>query len=243
MEAVRSSLLVVHGKKDTTVPYHHGLELYRLCRSRKLFVGPDNMGHNADMFADVSYMVLPMLHFFALPDYCFAELHVPNWAYDRHASLWGPEPSVPAAFPAKVHAPWEDGLTDADSREHPEQQHEGAAVPEAPQLPVVKVAPVSGPTIRQLTETQERTASRSRLAAVSDQHAVPLPSHEHTCGRVCGHACVRACPRSHSCLSCGGNLEESTEVEEPLGGLQHWDAAPPSASRSPRSCVPGDQGA
>lgn len=83
---IRSPLLVVHGQKDVIVPCRHGVELYRGCRSRKLLVCPQEMEHNTNLLADVAYLVLPMLQFFALPDYCFEEVQVPKWAYDKRLS-------------------------------------------------------------------------------------------------------------------------------------------------------------
>lgn len=82
---IRSMLLVVHGKKDTVVPVSHGQQLYASCRSRKMLVCPDEMEHNSNLLSDPSYLVLPMLHFFALPDYCFEEIKVPKWVYTRHS--------------------------------------------------------------------------------------------------------------------------------------------------------------
>jgi len=222
MLLVRSSVLVVHGQKDITIPYRHGLELFRICKSRKLFVGPEDMGHNTNMFANVSYMVMPMLHFFALPDYCFDDLRLPTWAYDRYASLDGQEPEVPISVPARVVAPWEDALgearleagqelnkkpprqatqqtpsTDVDKPPTALQPGEKPAQPEAhvPTGPVPEareptgepvgrpapVAPARAATIRVPPRAeQERTASRSLLAAVSDK-PLPMPtpvSHE-----------------------------------------------------------------
>lgn len=83
---IRSPLLVVHGQKDVIVPCRHGVELYRVCRSRKLLVCPQDMEHNTNLLADVTYLVLPMLQFFALPDYCFEDVQVPSWAYDKRLS-------------------------------------------------------------------------------------------------------------------------------------------------------------
>mmetsp|Transcript_99684 Transcript_99684/g.191350 ORF Transcript_99684/g.191350 Transcript_99684/m.191350 type:complete len:390 (+) Transcript_99684:682-1851(+) len=34
-----------------------------------------------------AFFVLPMLQFFALPDYCFDEIRVPHWAYDKRLSI------------------------------------------------------------------------------------------------------------------------------------------------------------
>lgn len=83
---IRSPLLVVHGQKDMIIPYQHGLELYHACRTRKLLVCPQDMDHNSNLLANVTYLVLPMLQFFSLPDYCFDDVEVPNWALDKRMS-------------------------------------------------------------------------------------------------------------------------------------------------------------
>jgi len=90
---LRSPLLVVHGKKDITVPVSHGELLYRVCKSRKRLVCPADMEHNTNLHTDVSYFVLPMLQFFALPDYSFDELKVPEWVFDKRLSIHHPSPS------------------------------------------------------------------------------------------------------------------------------------------------------
>lgn len=83
-----SSLLIVHGKKDTVVPWAHGKQLYDLCRCRKRLISPENMEHNTNLHADMSYFVLPMLQFFSLPDYSFDELRIPSWAFDKERFAW-----------------------------------------------------------------------------------------------------------------------------------------------------------
>merc|ERR1712007_224339 len=78
---VRAPALIIHGKKDRLVPVEHGVELYRLCCSRKLLVCPADMEHNCNLLKNVSYFIVPMLQFFPLPDYSFEEIHMPSWAY------------------------------------------------------------------------------------------------------------------------------------------------------------------
>lgn len=84
---LRSPLLLVHGKKDIVVPPTHGEKLYQLCKTRKRLVCPETMEHNTNLHADAGFFVLPMLQFFALPDYCFDEIRVPHWAYDKRLSI------------------------------------------------------------------------------------------------------------------------------------------------------------
>lgn len=77
---VRSPLLIVHGQKDTIIPTRHGTRLYELACSRKLLICPEDMEHNTNLLTNVNFLVLPMLQFFALPDYCFEDIQVPHWA-------------------------------------------------------------------------------------------------------------------------------------------------------------------
>merc|ERR1719421_1907568 len=79
---IRSPVLIIHGRKDTLIPCRHGMSLYELGRSRKLLVCPEDMEHNTNLLTDVGYLVLPMLQFFSLPDYCFEDINVPAWVYD-----------------------------------------------------------------------------------------------------------------------------------------------------------------
>lgn len=79
---IRSPVLIVHGQRDTLIPSRHGDMLYDLFRARKLLVCPEQMEHNTNLLSDVGYLVLPMLQFFSLPDYCFEEIDVPLWAYE-----------------------------------------------------------------------------------------------------------------------------------------------------------------
>lgn len=96
---VQSPLLIIHGQKDLLIPCRHGAALYDLCRSRKLFVSPVDMEHNTNLLLNAEHLAVPMLRFFALPDYCFQELRVPPWAF-----AFAPRPvaSLPAAFPDPI---------------------------------------------------------------------------------------------------------------------------------------------
>mmetsp|Transcript_9670 Transcript_9670/g.21573 ORF Transcript_9670/g.21573 Transcript_9670/m.21573 type:complete len:559 (+) Transcript_9670:92-1768(+) len=92
VQRVVSPLLVVHGQKDFIIPFRHGVEIYNACKGRKLLVNPKDMGHNTNLLSDVTYLILPMLQFFSLPDYCFEDIHVPQWAYDKRLSPFYREP-------------------------------------------------------------------------------------------------------------------------------------------------------
>jgi pimeloyl-ACP methyl ester carboxylesterase len=85
---IRSPLLVVHGKRDIVVPVSHGEKLYQACKSRKRLVCPELMQHNTNLHSDANFFVMPMLQFFSLPDYCFEELRVPLWAFDKRLSIY-----------------------------------------------------------------------------------------------------------------------------------------------------------
>lgn len=83
MPHIRSPVLIVHGRRDELIPCRHGHGLYSSCRSRKLLVCPESMEHNTNLLADLGYLVLPMLQFFPLPDYCFEDIKIPKWAFRR----------------------------------------------------------------------------------------------------------------------------------------------------------------
>merc|ERR1719189_2974202 len=64
-----------------------GKELYTLCRfERKVFVFPEDLGHNSDLLSNPEFLVRPMLDFFNLPDYNFDDLFVPTEAFDKRLS-------------------------------------------------------------------------------------------------------------------------------------------------------------
>lgn len=123
MPHVRCPLLMVHGKKDTLIPFRHGEQLYDLCYSRKLFVCPEEMEHNTNLLTDVAYFVLPMLQFFALPDYSFDEMVVPDWAFDKRLSaLYRPlAPVQPCSLKAAPKPPPEESRDDQELEENVRQ--------------------------------------------------------------------------------------------------------------------------
>jgi len=84
---VRCPMLIVHGQEDSIIPLRHGQQLHDICPTRKLLVTPLKMSHNTNLFEDVAYFVLPMLQFFSLPDYCFEDISVPKWAFDKRLAL------------------------------------------------------------------------------------------------------------------------------------------------------------
>uniref|UniRef100_A0A7R9ZWI2 Serine aminopeptidase S33 domain-containing protein n=1 Tax=Pyrodinium bahamense TaxID=73915 RepID=A0A7R9ZWI2_9DINO len=86
VQLLTSPLLLVHGKKDTVVPWSHGRMLYEACRTRKRLVTPEEMHHNTNLVSDATFLVLPMLQFFCLPDYDFDDVKVPAWVFDKRLS-------------------------------------------------------------------------------------------------------------------------------------------------------------
>eukprot|EP00747_Dinoflagellata_sp_TGD_P196238 gnl/TRDRNA2_/TRDRNA2_66073_c0_seq1.p1 gnl/TRDRNA2_/TRDRNA2_66073_c0~~gnl/TRDRNA2_/TRDRNA2_66073_c0_seq1.p1 ORF type:complete len:417 (+),score=55.35 gnl/TRDRNA2_/TRDRNA2_66073_c0_seq1:87-1337(+) len=83
MARVRVPTLVIHGQRDKLVPCDHGRSLCDLCQQRKMFVSPEDMDHNTDLFSNAEFFVRPMLRFFQLPDYRFKEISVPSIAFDK----------------------------------------------------------------------------------------------------------------------------------------------------------------
>lgn len=187
---VKSPLLVVHGQKDRIIPHRHGVELYKACRSRKLLVCPPGMGHNTNLLADVSYLVLPMLQFFALPDYCFEEIVVPPWVFDKRLSP-AFEEELPGALDSATHR--QPGCLRCPVRRELVVDLEGEPVQrESLHIRAVRTAkPTDQPAVKSVdkpgekkvddglrlsllqktgreprTDCHERTASRSRLRAV-----------------------------------------------------------------------------
>mmetsp|Transcript_47839 Transcript_47839/g.110847 ORF Transcript_47839/g.110847 Transcript_47839/m.110847 type:complete len:506 (-) Transcript_47839:150-1667(-) len=111
VELLCSPLLLVHGKKDTVVPWTHGKALFEACRTRKMLVTPDDMHHNSNILVDASFFVLPMLQFFCLPDYNFADVRVPEWVFDRRLAC---TPCGISAADAGCVAPEGDAAPEVD---------------------------------------------------------------------------------------------------------------------------------
>lgn len=86
IKEVKSPTMIIHGRKDLLIPCRHGELLYNKCPTRKLFINPQYMDHNTNLTSDISYLIVPMFRFFALPDYSFQELKVPSWAFDKRRS-------------------------------------------------------------------------------------------------------------------------------------------------------------
>mmetsp|Transcript_17947 Transcript_17947/g.32580 ORF Transcript_17947/g.32580 Transcript_17947/m.32580 type:complete len:446 (+) Transcript_17947:132-1469(+) len=107
---LRCPLLVIHGQKDEMIPQRHGVELYAACRSKKLLVCPQDMEHNTSLFSNVAYFVLPVLQFFALPDYCFEEMQIPDWVFDKRlCAVFGKAVEMPSTIQSKSAQLLDDG--------------------------------------------------------------------------------------------------------------------------------------
>merc|ERR1719424_408927 len=94
---VKSPTMIIHGKKDLLIPCAHGETIFQICSTRKLFINPQLMEHNTNLTSDISYLIVPMFRFFALPDYSFKELKIPAWAFDKRRSPLYVRPDVQVA--------------------------------------------------------------------------------------------------------------------------------------------------
>jgi len=80
---VKCPTFILHGEADEVVCNTHGKMLYKMLLSRKLLVMPAEMRHNSSLLGNLQHFVLPMFHFFSLPEQCTRELQVPIWAWHR----------------------------------------------------------------------------------------------------------------------------------------------------------------
>lgn len=71
---IKCPVLLIHGKADSMIGFHHAELLYAAISTRKLLVSPAALSHNTNLMNDVSYLILPATHFFSLPDYVFHDL-------------------------------------------------------------------------------------------------------------------------------------------------------------------------
>lgn len=80
---INCSTMVIHGQSDELVPYRHSEELWKRLTCRKLLISPPAMEHNKNLLSDMEIFILPMFHFFSIPDYIFENMTIPAWAYKR----------------------------------------------------------------------------------------------------------------------------------------------------------------
>eukprot|EP00435_Cladocopium_sp_Y103_P048511 s541_g14.t1 len=106
---VKCPTFILHGQADEVVSSNHGKTLYKMLVSRKLLVMPTDMRHNSSLLSNLQHFVLPMFHFFSLPETCERELQVPCWAYHRRlAAQRALYPKVPRMVPEDSSVPVED---------------------------------------------------------------------------------------------------------------------------------------
>lgn len=86
--SILSPTLIIHGQQDALIPPEHSRKIYASVPTRKMMVSPLEMSHNTPLLQNVGMFVLPMTHFFSLPDYTFEDIEVPSWVFP--ASM-GPE--------------------------------------------------------------------------------------------------------------------------------------------------------
>jgi len=84
IKGVDVPILVIHGQQDRLIPHDQGRQLLELCpHTKKLLVCPEDMGHNCDLLSSPDFLIRPMLRFFSLPDYAFADPNVPDEAFNK----------------------------------------------------------------------------------------------------------------------------------------------------------------
>jgi len=106
---VKCPTFILHGQADEVVSSNHGKALYKMLVSRKLLVMPTDMRHNSSLLSNLQHFVLPMFHFFSLPETCERDLQVPCWSHHRRlAAQRALHPKVPRMLPEDVSVPEED---------------------------------------------------------------------------------------------------------------------------------------
>jgi len=80
---IKSPTLIIHGLQDALVSPDHARSIYASVNCKRMLVTPHNMGHNTSLLKDAASFIMPMTHFFSLPDYTFEELQMPSWVYPR----------------------------------------------------------------------------------------------------------------------------------------------------------------
>lgn len=93
---ILSPTLIIHGQQDSLIPPEHSRKIYTSVPTRKMMVSPLEMSHNTPLLQNVGMFVLPMTHFFSLPDYTFEDIEIPFWVF-------------PASMVAEPVGPQEEG--------------------------------------------------------------------------------------------------------------------------------------
>lgn len=84
---IRSPTLIIHGLQDSLISPDHGRKIYASIGCKRMIVTPHNMSHNTSLLKDAATFILPMTHFFSLPDYSFEELSLPSWVFPADVDL------------------------------------------------------------------------------------------------------------------------------------------------------------
>lgn len=92
---ITSPTLIIHGMQDVLVPPEHGRKIYDCLYSKRMLVTPSSMTHNSSLLRDLASFVMPMTTFFALPDYTFENLQVPDWAFPEIGPSTTNDPVTP----------------------------------------------------------------------------------------------------------------------------------------------------
>eukprot|EP00435_Cladocopium_sp_Y103_P058460 s10_g20.t1 len=70
---IRSPTLIIHGLQDSLISPDHGRKIYASIGCKRMI--------------DAATFILPMTHFFSLPDYSFEELSLPSWVFPADVDL------------------------------------------------------------------------------------------------------------------------------------------------------------
>ncbi|CAK9090391.1 Condensin complex subunit 2 (Barren homolog) (Chromosome assembly protein xCAP-H) (Chromosome-associated protein H) (Non-SMC condensin I complex subunit H) [Durusdinium trenchii] len=107
---VKCPTFILHGQADEVVSSNHSKTLFKMLVSRKLLVMPADMRHNSSLLSNLQHFVLPMFHFFSLPETCDRDLKVPCWSYHRRlAAQRALHPKAPRMLPENDSEPGDCG--------------------------------------------------------------------------------------------------------------------------------------
>jgi len=194
---ITSPTLIIHGQRDELISCRHGESLYELLRSRKQLVSPPEMQHNTNLLTNLQFFVLPMFQFFALPDYVFQDMVVPDWAYDKRRSpFYSPESPEPSLF-AQQASETEPKETRPQPpklvryakpliAQAPMGRRTAASIAKPPPQPTQGSQTPSGPVSREFSRDQEDVVSKPPKE--SDQATQDaIRKLEEFAGRICAN--------------------------------------------------------
>eukprot|EP00929_Paragymnodinium_shiwhaense_P091253 TRINITY_DN51275_c0_g1_i1.p1 TRINITY_DN51275_c0_g1~~TRINITY_DN51275_c0_g1_i1.p1 ORF type:complete len:455 (+),score=67.53 TRINITY_DN51275_c0_g1_i1:919-2283(+) len=183
MEKVRTPCLIIHGRCDLIIPWQHGEELWNLCKTRKLFINPHDMEHNTNLTSDISFLIVPMFRFFALPDYSFKELNVPSWLFDKRRSPLYEKPDIQVASHGQVLQEEGKGCI---SLPKGDESSDMEFPPVEPITISTRISSAAVPLDDDLLDTDSDSADDSAAKTFAAQTATPLV-------RLLTHPTVRHC--------------------------------------------------